>query len=751
MSSPARWSAPHTCAWDPGAYLLEKEPEPKKAIKTPLGSRLSTTQTTASLTAHHQVLAQIEHQNALYASDAKAVQWHASEDAPVDASSSSLSSSYTSIDSAAAYTSVSSPSPWNQLLADPTCLLKDNGLKTTLVTLTTTQQGLPPPLRGRLWQALSQSDGLHLETVYGQLCNERSPHERIIQRDLPRTFPHVDMFSQENGPGQLAMRRVLIAYSLYDHSLGYCQGLPFLVGPLLMNMPEPQAFCVLVRLMETYNMRTMYTMTMDGLQLRLFQFTCLLERHAPRLAKHFEKHHLHSAMFASQWFLTLFAYVLPLDLVTRIYDLLFLEGATEVMMRVAIAMLKRSEARLLKLTECEDLLDGVASRKLCAPYHDDWAQVLQDAMALQKVISTSQLDQLEERYRGQPRPNVAAAGNRFGSFLRRRSLQQKKKPATATAMALAPTTSTSSNTSRGCTSMDSPPPPMPSISMIPEIKRRAAPIHHPRAPSPTPRANPNTSTTSSSSNLPNSSKSVPEHDPTACKAKMDALMTQISELKRQLDSAMDQLHEAKMDRQEMNTERDALKMTIQALEHRHHHQLQHDQQQQQQQATNRADLRERNQYLERHVVQLQERLAIVDDDQVALIEKLATLTLDMDDLAQQKKQQDMDMADLIQENKRLTTRLLCMDVVPDAAARRPLSPPPCSPPPPTITTPQRYPWEPKEEHKHMSLPPPPPQTPMSRPPSSVAPPPRSSSLQQPARRSNSLYGRVWHALSSAKT
>lgn len=96
--------------------------------------------------------------------------------------------------------------------------------------------GIPTRVRGLMWQAMSKSASLHLETVYGQLCNEKSPHERIIQRDLSRTFPRIDMFKQENGQGQASMKRILEAYSLYDLNVGYCQGLAFLVGPLLMNV-----------------------------------------------------------------------------------------------------------------------------------------------------------------------------------------------------------------------------------------------------------------------------------------------------------------------------------------------------------------------------------------------------------------------------------------------------------------------------------------------------------------------------------
>ncbi|OBZ91398.1 Ecotropic viral integration site 5 like protein [Choanephora cucurbitarum] len=98
------------------------------------------------------------------------------------------------------------------------------------------KSGIPSKVRGLIWQAMSKSASLHLETVYKQLCSERSPHERIIQRDLSRTFPRIDMFKQEDGHGQNAMKRILEAYSLYDTEVGYCQGLAFLVGPLLMNV-----------------------------------------------------------------------------------------------------------------------------------------------------------------------------------------------------------------------------------------------------------------------------------------------------------------------------------------------------------------------------------------------------------------------------------------------------------------------------------------------------------------------------------
>src|ERR1700730_6278383 len=101
------------------------------------------------------------------------------------------------------------------------------------------------------------------------------------------------------------------------------------------------------RLMETYDMRTMFTLNMEGLQLRLYQFTSLLAQILPKLSDHLAALSVHPPMFASQWFLTLFAYTFPISLVMRIYDIIFAEGAAETIMRIAIAMLKKSEDVIL--------------------------------------------------------------------------------------------------------------------------------------------------------------------------------------------------------------------------------------------------------------------------------------------------------------------------------------------------------------------------------------------------------------------
>ncbi|CAG8579914.1 7681_t:CDS:2 [Cetraspora pellucida] len=282
---------------------------------------------------------------------------------------------------------------WSALIQDYT------SVATKLPELLTAklQSGIPPKLRGLVWQSMCQASSTYLETMYSQLLSESSPYDKIIERDLARTFPHIDMFKEENGKGQTGLWNILKAYSLYDPLVGYCQGLGFLVGPMLMNMTEAQAFCVFVRIMETYDMRTMFTLNMEGLQLRLYQFSALLAQILPKLHEHFQHHAIHPAMFASQWFLSLFAYTYPLPLVLRIYDIIFAEGAPETIMRVAIALLKKNENNLLSYEEFEDLLDFLTSR-LYEAYDNKPTGLIKDAMALSSVITKAKLDQLSKSY-----------------------------------------------------------------------------------------------------------------------------------------------------------------------------------------------------------------------------------------------------------------------------------------------------------------------------------------------------------------
>ncbi|PBK74353.1 RabGAP/TBC [Armillaria solidipes] len=209
-------------------------------------------------------------------------------------------------------------------------------------------KGIPGTLRGMMWQLMAASKDPELESTYLKLLKETSPHEKAITRDLGRTFPHHDFFTDGDGIGQENLFNVLKAYSLYDTQVGYCQGLPFIVAILLLNMPDEEAFSLLVRLMYVYDLRGHFLPEMPKLQLRLFQFDRLVEELLPVLHIHFLRQGVKSSMFCSQWFLTMFSYRFPLDIVFRIYDNCLANGI-EAIFGFSIALLHKNEDLLLGL------------------------------------------------------------------------------------------------------------------------------------------------------------------------------------------------------------------------------------------------------------------------------------------------------------------------------------------------------------------------------------------------------------------
>ena len=55
---------------------------------------------------------------------------------------------------------------------------------------------------------------------------------------IGRTFPTHAHFIPRLGSGQIALYNILKSYSLLDPEVGYCQGLSFVAGLLLMHVSK---------------------------------------------------------------------------------------------------------------------------------------------------------------------------------------------------------------------------------------------------------------------------------------------------------------------------------------------------------------------------------------------------------------------------------------------------------------------------------------------------------------------------------
>ncbi|XP_055711070.1 ecotropic viral integration site 5 ortholog isoform X3 [Phlebotomus papatasi] len=285
------------------------------------------------------LLAKLEAANKLYESDAKSLN-------SLQSSAHSRKSSDTSQISFNSGTSVVEEDIWQTWASIVTdwegSLKRKNPCVRDLV-----RKGIPHHFRAIVWQLLcgaAEAD----KKQYAEYIKATSACEKVIRRDIARTYPEHDFFKEKDGLGQEALFNVMKAYSLHDREVGYCQGSGFIVGLLLMQMPEEEAFAVLVQIMQQHRMRDMFKPSMAELGLCMYQLENLVQEQLPEMHVHFQSQGFQTTMYASSWFLTLYTTTLTLPLSSRIMDVFLSEGM-EFIFKVALALLTMGKDTLLSL------------------------------------------------------------------------------------------------------------------------------------------------------------------------------------------------------------------------------------------------------------------------------------------------------------------------------------------------------------------------------------------------------------------
>ncbi|XP_002735946.2 ecotropic viral integration site 5 protein homolog [Saccoglossus kowalevskii] len=298
-------------------------------------------------TTDEELAAKLEEANRLLESDAKSLK---SLSTPSESSRRGSDSSLKSTSSIASHLSSTCEIPedswviWGRIVNDWDDIYK----KKTRFVKDLVRRGIPHHFRGIVWQLMCRAHDSPLKEKYVEYLKMSSPCEKVIRRDIARTYPEHEFFKEKDGPGQEVLFNVMKAYSLHDREVGYCQGCGFIVGLLLMQMPEEEAFCVVVKLMQDYRLRELFKPSMAELGLCMFQLENLIQEHLPDLYFHFQTQSFYTSMYASPWFLTLFATSLSLSLSCRIMDVFISEGM-ETIFRVGMAILTDSAPQLLQL------------------------------------------------------------------------------------------------------------------------------------------------------------------------------------------------------------------------------------------------------------------------------------------------------------------------------------------------------------------------------------------------------------------
>ncbi|KAJ3655045.1 hypothetical protein Zmor_014189 [Zophobas morio] len=261
------------------------------------------------------------------------------------------------------------------------------------------RKGIPSDRRVAVWMATSGADRLRNESplTYQDLRKKVNNKALIetIQIDLPRTFPdNIYFTSHEYLPQQLF--NVLATFSHQNTEVGYCQGLNYIAGLLLLATKSEEASFWLLKVLVEQLLPKYYIPSMSGLLTDLDVLNALIQKQEPILHRHIQNIGMPWALGTTKWFICLYSEVLPTETVLRIWDCLFNEGS-KVLLRVAITLIKLHKQKILETTELSELIACFRDMRS----HEgviDCHQFMKDVFTLPGSFSSNSLDKLRIKH-----------------------------------------------------------------------------------------------------------------------------------------------------------------------------------------------------------------------------------------------------------------------------------------------------------------------------------------------------------------
>ncbi|KAK9460139.1 rab-GTPase-TBC domain-containing protein [Lipomyces oligophaga] len=311
------------------------------------------------------------------------------------------------------------------------------------------RKGVPVEWRGAMWffyarghEYVNENNGLY-EKLWRQGLEQPPPDSEIIERDLHRTFPDnihfrnqtqsaakpaspSDSVSSLSEPAQSesaksnfsrrssgvhetpivqALRRVLLAFSLYVPKTGYCQSLNFIAGLLLLFLDEEKAFWMLVLITQKY-LPGVHEINLEGANIDQGVLMMCIQESLPKIWKR-----IGAGLDGSQrddmvvrlppitlctaaWFMSGFIGVLPIESVVRVWDSFFYEGS-KVFFRIALTILKIGEPQIEGVRDLmeifqvvqtipKQLIDANALMESCFRRHNGFGHVSQEEIDLRR-------------------------------------------------------------------------------------------------------------------------------------------------------------------------------------------------------------------------------------------------------------------------------------------------------------------------------------------------------------------------------
>ncbi|CAE7187136.1 Tbc1d10b [Symbiodinium pilosum] len=226
------------------------------------------------------------------------------------------------------------------------------------------RKGVPRRYRWRAWRALTGWSALSKPGWYERIMRKAPDSKTVeaIEKDLDRTFPGLEDFDDRK---KRELANMLRAHAGLFPSVGYCQGMNFVAGFLLLvagRVPDASkdAFFLLVQMMVKYRANLLFCDGLPLLKLHTFQYRTLLQRLFPDVHRHFMENQITPELYLTKWILTVFTQPLCFDAAARVWDLIVCDGLQAVVL-IGLGIVKLRRSRLLQ-EDTEGILDMLSMR-----------------------------------------------------------------------------------------------------------------------------------------------------------------------------------------------------------------------------------------------------------------------------------------------------------------------------------------------------------------------------------------------------
>jgi Rab-GTPase-TBC domain len=200
-------------------------------------------------------------------------------------------------------------------------------------------EGPPADIRWEVWKsALLYSESSQT------LHNIAPEFLTLIEKDVERTFPLHPFFSE---PSNLVrLKNLLIGVVRLNPELGYCQGMNFMAGIVLLVSSNT--------LEETIQIMNHFIHQTGAISLFESEFSKVLDltktfqkefsEKIPSLSRHFEEIELDDHLWITKWFMTMFSYSFNTHLVIRLWDTILATGL-DFMINLSLSILNTIKNR----------------------------------------------------------------------------------------------------------------------------------------------------------------------------------------------------------------------------------------------------------------------------------------------------------------------------------------------------------------------------------------------------------------------